>query len=93
MKLGVDCHKYRGYNCSISGVQLTLSVLAMVFAYIYFALFFLYLIQSMIKLRSLPRHDHKMSHLSVRLQASAPYQLSLHGNEHDIGPRKRSYLL
>jgi len=75
VNVGIDCHKYRGYDCSIDGVQLALSVVTMAFAYLYFALFFLYLIQSIIKLRSLPRHDHKMSHLSVRLQAS-PRQVS-----------------
>lgn len=48
---------------------MALTVLNMSWAYVYFALYFLYLMQAVYKLRTLPRQDHKMSNLMVRLQA------------------------
>lgn len=50
-------------------VILALTVLMMVWAFVYFGLYFFYLSRSVYKLRNLPRQDHKLAHLMVNLQA------------------------
>jgi hypothetical protein len=58
-------------------VILVLTVLTMVWAFVYFGLYFFYLSRSVYKLRSLPRQDHKLAHLMVNLQARPfPLQVS-----------------
>lgn len=56
-----------------------LTVLLMAGAYIYFALYFYYLSQALLKLKDLPRQDNKMASLQIRLQVCLA---------NDIGPTK-----
>ncbi|EIE21255.1 alpha/beta-hydrolase [Coccomyxa subellipsoidea C-169] len=67
--LAEDCMVHRNLiQCRINNVQVALTVLNMSWAYVYFALYFLYLMQSVYKLRTLPRQDHKMSNLMLRVR-------------------------
>ena len=54
--------------CTVNAAEEVLTVLLMVCAYIYFALYFFHLIQALLKLKDLPRQDNKMASLQIRLQ-------------------------
>jgi hypothetical protein len=62
-----ECHGH-DFDCTISNVQLALTILNMFPAYIYFVLYFWHIWRSMDKLKKLPRQDFKMANLSVRMQ-------------------------
>ncbi|BDA51092.1 probable phospholipase A1-Igamma1, chloroplastic at C-terminar half [Coccomyxa sp. Obi] len=56
------------FRCNYGGTQVALSILTMTWAFVYFALYFFYLMQSIYTLRKLPRQEHKMSHLQLRVR-------------------------
>lgn len=69
-RLAKNCRANKlAFRCTYGSTQVALSVLTMTWAFVYFALYFFYLMQSIYTLRKLPRQEHKMSHLMVRLQA------------------------
>ena len=63
-------------QCITDHTHLVLTILTMVWAFLYFGLYIFYLMRSVYKLRSLPRQDHKLAHLMVSLQASPFLPLS-----------------
>ena len=62
--------RHAGHACETTNAQLALTVLLMVTAYIYFALYFYHLIGALLELRTLPHQDHQITSLQVRLQVS-----------------------
>ncbi|CAL5228579.1 g11737 [Coccomyxa viridis] len=60
--------RHAGHACETTNAQLALTVLLMVTAYIYFALYFYHLIGALLELRTLPHQDHQITSLQVRLQ-------------------------
>ena len=67
-----DCWPHNtGDMCAINPVEIALTVLLMACAYIYFALYFYYLFQALLKLKNLPHWDNKMVSLQVRLQVKS----------------------
>ena len=65
-----------------------ITVLNMSWAYVYFALYLFYMMQSVHKLRPLPRQEHKMSNLMVRLQArSLAYPNYSHALRNYMSPK------
>ena len=60
--------RHAGRACETTNAQLALTVLLMVTAYIYFALYFYHLIGALLELRTLPHQDHQITSLQVCLQ-------------------------
>ncbi|CAL8466200.1 g5736 [Coccomyxa elongata] len=68
-RLARQCRSHElEFRCNFGGTQVALSVLTMTWAFVYFILYFFYLMQSIYTLRKLPRQDHKMSHLMLRIR-------------------------
>ena len=65
----MPCHpRHAVAACALDHAEVALTVLLMACAYIYFALYFYYLAQALLKLKDLPRQDHKITSLQIRLQ-------------------------
>ena len=68
-----DCRFHRErIRCPTASLQLGMTVLWMVWAFVYFAMYFFYISRAVYTLRRLPRQEHKLAHLTVNLQACAP---------------------
>ncbi len=68
-----ECYILRGdISCKITNTQVALTVVMMSWSFLYFGLYLFYLLGAVGKLKTLPRQDHKMANLSVRLQACPP---------------------
>ena len=87
----LTCHPhYAAAACALDRAETALTVLLMACAYIYFALYFYYLAQALLKLKDLPRQDHKITSLQIRLQARPECLPSQHAQERTFAPRFQS---
>ena len=76
------CHLRHAVGaCALDHAEVALTVLLMACAYIYFALYFYHLAQALLKLKDLPRQDHKITSLQIRLQVRSECLPSQHAQE------------